>query len=300
MKEVIDTPVDFSGILQGIVIKRDDPKKEGRVGVYIPKLMFNLEEINLDEELSINESSTLNENNSASTNKISGIVSLETVNYYWARPLVKFVRDSKKGNRSGEIDVPQLGEKIPLIFIDEDPQKCYYMNSSITLDGDNLPIKNLEGSESSKSDEIKRPNIKVFFEAPNGNIIGMDYNEEVNSFVIKFEGKHKFIMIDNPDKSEIRIEDKNGNKIVIDSLTDNITINAKKNVILNNQGNIDINSKGNSSIISEGNVTVEAAGTLSLKTADSATWLPNMIPNCLFTGAPHGGPAGGISNLKGK
>jgi len=39
--------------------------------------------------------------------------------------------------------------------------------------------------------------------------------------------------------------------------------------------------------------------TVVLESGDGSTWLPNVLPNCLFTGAPHGGTLGGIVKLKG-
>jgi hypothetical protein len=45
-------------------------------------------------------------------------------------------------------------------------------------------------------------------------------------------------------------------------------------------------------------VVMDAAG-VKLKTGDASPWLPNIIPTCPFTGAPHGGPAAGIVKLTG-
>jgi len=282
MEAIIDSELDFSGILQGIVIKRNDEKLEGRVGVFIPKLMFAQEEINLDAEESSKEFPAYDSKVDNKENKILSTFPIESINYIWARPLNKFSQDSKNGNISGEQDIPQLGEKIPIVFIDNDPQKCYYFNNSITMNGEKLAIKNLPHSESSKKDKDKRPNIKVLFEAPNGNIIAMDYNESVNSFVVSINKSHKIIMVDNASASEIRIEDKNKNSITIDSKKDTITINTEKDLIVNSKGETVIN-----------------ASNITLKTPDSSTWLPNVIPVCPFTGAPHGGPGAGITKLKG-
>ena len=48
------------------------------------------------------------------------------------------------------------------------------------------------------------------------------------------------------------------------------------------------------------NTSIELNATqITIKTPDSAPWQPSIIPNCLFTGAPHGGPGAGIVNLKG-
>lgn len=45
-------------------------------------------------------------------------------------------------------------------------------------------------------------------------------------------------------------------------------------------------------------ITVDNTG-IKLSTGDAALWKPCIIPNCIFSGAPHGGAAGGIIKLKG-
>ena len=52
-------------------------------------------------------------------------------------------------------------------------------------------------------------------------------------------------------------------------------------------------------ITTTGTVTIGGATEVNLQTGDAAAWLPNILPNCLFTNAPHGGPVGGIVKLKG-
>lgn len=37
-----------------------------------------------------------------------------------------------------------------------------------------------------------------------------------------------------------------------------------------------------------------------LKTGDAASWAPCIVPNCIFSGAPHGGVVAGIVKLKGE
>ena len=59
----------------------------------------------------------------------------------------------------------------------------------------------------------------------------------------------------------------------------------------------DVNVEGQNEII----VSSGPTGAIRLISGDGTTnlWQPNMLPNCLFTGAPHGGPAAGINGLKG-
>ncbi len=46
-------------------------------------------------------------------------------------------------------------------------------------------------------------------------------------------------------------------------------------------------------------IRFEALG-ITIKTGDAATWTPCIIPNCIFSGAPHGGIVAGITKLKGE
>ena len=46
-------------------------------------------------------------------------------------------------------------------------------------------------------------------------------------------------------------------------------------------------------------IRLESLG-ITIKTGDAATWLPNIIPSCIFSKTPHGGPLAGIIKLKGE
>ena len=48
-----------------------------------------------------------------------------------------------------------------------------------------------------------------------------------------------------------------------------------------------------------GNEIIQNATGTTIKTGDAVTWQPNILPACLFTGAPHGGVSGGIVKLRG-
>ncbi len=72
--------------------------------------------------------------------------------------------------------------------------------------------------------------------------------------------------------------------------------------IIDPNGNIYLKDKTGNKI------SMEAAGikfqpfvgkNLVLQTVTSALWNPNILPNCIFTGAPHGGSTAGITDLKG-
>jgi len=50
---------------------------------------------------------------------------------------------------------------------------------------------------------------------------------------------------------------------------------------------------------SDGSIEIDSTAGIMLKTGDSSSWLPNILGNCAFTGAPHGGAVAGIQKLKG-
>ena len=83
--------------------------------------------------------------------------------------------------------------------------------------------------------------------------------------------------------------------------------NEKSSVIIGADGSInitgaeEINIKSDANIIVDAtaNTTIKALGDLTLQTGDAVSWNPNILPACLFTGAPHGGVSGGIVKLKG-
>lgn len=49
----------------------------------------------------------------------------------------------------------------------------------------------------------------------------------------------------------------------------------------------------------DGSIEVDSTVGITLKTGDASSWLPNILGNCAFTGAPHGGTVAGIQKLKG-
>ncbi len=89
------------------------------------------------------------------------------------------------------------------------------------------------------------------------------------------------------------VQDTPENK-VIKTKKHTIEINDKEESIT-----IKTNENDNSVVLnSDGEVILK--GTITLNTGDAIAWTPCIIPNCLFTSAPHGGIPAGINKLKGK
>jgi len=94
---------------------------------------------------------------------------------------------------------------------------------------------------------------------------------------------------------------------------DGASVTAPVDIEMNDKSPLTINSKEGATIefkkatlVKIGNTyKLEATGAITIKgasitlqTGDAASWMPNCIPVCPF-GPPHGGPGGGIVNLKG-
>jgi len=93
-----------------------------------------------------------------------------------------------------------------------------------------------------------------------------------------------------------------GNIHFENSVTGDIGIlhNTGSYVLFDNTGKIYATSVGDITIKDgNGNEVLTSTSGIQLKTGDAVTWKPNILPNCLFTGAPHGGPTGGITKLTG-
>jgi len=114
------------------------------------------------------------------------------------------------------------------------------------------------------------------------------------------------IVMDKANK-KIVITDSTGNTVTMDDT--GITIDAGgTKVHYNNSGDInieagsskiDIKKDGDIDIDSAGTINIIAATELVLNSGDASLFAPNVILNCAFTGAPHGGTAAGIFKLKG-
>jgi hypothetical protein len=118
------------------------------------------------------------------------------------------------------------------------------------------------------------PNTMVFFETDNGDYF------KINRKTLEAEFRHASGLI-------ITI-DQNGNVNFDNSVTEDGNVNISVN------GNVQISAKDDVKVSTlEGDIYLQSG------TGDSALWQPNILPNCMFTGAPHGGEAAGVTHLRG-
>lgn len=86
--------------------------------------------------------------------------------------------------------------------------------------------------------------------------------------------------------------DTEGNLTILSAAGD-INIECSENITINAEGDVLVKADGVDSTL-----TVKA-NNIDLQSSDGSRWIPNTIPVCPFTGAPHGGLAAGFTSITG-
>ncbi len=178
----------------------------------------------------------------------------------WALPDFSFI-----GSNLGSFIVPTVGTIVNAYFENDD----FYLPKYTTK----VLQKNvLEDMSSNYNDDY--PNTMVFFETENGDYF------KINRKTFAMTFRHASGLIIKADKD--------GNILIDNTATD---------------GSLDVKIAGDVDLTSQGDVKVQTgpSGGIRLVSGDGTTslWQPNALPNCLYTGAPHGGTNAGITGLKG-
>lgn len=209
---------------RAMVVSNVDEEMEGRIKVYIPKLSRNLKRGNLEKEKILDPGSNPNKFHKAS--RIKNPKPIITHDYYWARPSTLI------GSLSQQI-IPVKNQYIYVYFENGDPQKLYYDIKSPALVGEKQRLSKLVKSleYGNTGNYITRPNIVSLMELPNSNIIGFDYNGNLNSFEITFASGHFIHIVSNKNESYIELHTEKGNFIKMDDITGDITFESIRDVI---------------------------------------------------------------------
>lgn len=263
----------------GIVEDNDDPLYKGRVKVRVFGQLDQNEDDDMEKDFNI-----------------------PTDCLPWARP-----RWNEAGGirGSGHFSIPKLGSILNIEYengneyapiytgykcVSDDlieEIKSSYKNAHVLL-YDTVFGDKKDGKEYSNSREGEY--IKIFFTEEKG--LMFDYATKDGSTSVNIKPDNS-LEIKNLDKSSVII-DKNGN----------ITINNKGKTEITTDGDTKINSKGNTNIETSGKTDIKSTGKTTIDSPDveitggkvkiKGSVAPSTgpfcgIPNCLFTGAPHGG-----------
>ena len=186
----------------------------------------------------------------------------------WLKP---FVTDG--------MNVPQVDDYVWVVFTDEYFKEGFYINDKLFLnnffDWDTI---NTNISKITEVGTITYPDIKCR-QYVDGTI---EFHNVSTSAHGVYHSSGAYQLID-PD-GNIYSKDKSGNKITMDTSGVLIEDKTKNKVTMNTSGI---------------RVHPFAGKDLVFQTVTSALWNPNILPNCIFSGAPHGGSGAGITDLKG-
>ena len=277
LREKLVQPLDLSGFFEGIVVKTDDPNKQGRVGVSIKRLMpftGTYKKENSNQETVVSNMNKDSNNNIAGTKPM-----IESVNYLWCnRASNRFEYDNETTNEkaeTGSFIIPPIGAHVFVIFLNNDIRTPYYLPFGPAVEG-NEKLINGSGDGDTNTDLIHQ--------TINQDIVG--FNNEKQEFYVQMSDKSGLLV--NVKDKHILINTEN-QSAKVDLTDDKILIVADK---ANVQAS-DVTVEASSSI------TFDSKGTITIKTMDSATWSPNIIQMCPIGNFMHGGIPAGINNLKG-
>lgn len=273
---------NFKGLMIAEVMNNVDPKCEGRIQVNIPRLM---PDNSLGEELQETEITDLSNEFLANRDKF-GFESVVTTNGYWMRPTF-FIEGNTESNmvNGGNYKVPNINQKVFVLFLDEDPQKGYYLPITPTIEGEQC--HDLFAGPNFSIPEKKINIDRQCYE--NGSSIQYDYNSERNCYSINihnpntkksvdieiFNGEHTKINMKTPEQHVI-IDDAKGMDIFCHKDTNienknNITIKNGNSILIENANNIDIKNSNNVTV-SCNNLSITADNTISMTAGSNMTF----------------------------
>ncbi len=196
-----------------------------------------------------------------------------TIEVYAGAKNIEGDNSTRKGCKI-ELDPTIDAEKITVIAQTKDGAKQSKIEIDVTKDAEKIELITPKGAKLLLDDANGSEQV-ILEDTENGNKVTMDST----GIAIVDKQANKITLDDNGTK----IKDKNGNEITMNSSLILVQAAAGK----------DLTIKG-AKVLVDGSVTE-----VNLKSGDAVTWLPNILPVCLFTGAPHGGPGAGIVKLKG-
>lgn len=264
----------FAGNFRARVVKNDDPKKEGRLGVFIPSLIT---EVPNNLEVPKPSTGAIPSTLFANQKELALSTSVKRDNFIWARPCAFLVENgSGASNHGGSYRVPTNGTMVTVYFENEDPNKPYWMPFSPTVNGDAVAGANVgkgtnvETAAANWADAAKRTQINILAEHDNGNIFYIDSNADTNAMVVRWANGHTF-SIGHAAESGIILQTQKGHLVQLDENSTEIrmrthtgqvqiTLSDTGDITITNTGNTTINTTGVTNITAQGGINISSGG----------------------------------------
>jgi hypothetical protein len=223
--------LDYSRIYKSRVVERNDPLKEGRVGVFVPNLLTDPPADTAapqPQRTQLTPSSIFT--NAAELTVATGV---NTDVYFWARPSAFMVEDGAGGAQaSGSFYVPKLGTIVEVYFEGNDPNKPYWRLATPTIAGQvtagtNIGMgTNLANGAANWTGAATRPDVHVVTETDAGHIVYLDKNPNNNAFVVRWANGHTLSIAD-ASESGIILETGKGHTVQLDENSKQIRIRTQ-------------------------------------------------------------------------
>ena len=161
LASVLKPGANLCGVMEGTVLDREDPNNQGRVGVFIPRVMGLIPNsaTKSTDMLQVTPTSERDDINS-----VAGVATIKGINYLWAK------RASRTGENFGEWTIPPVGAVVFVFFLDGDPTQLYY-----------LPFG--PGDRNKIPSKAKNPDDVVIQETIHGSKIGFTGGDEEEFYI---------------------------------------------------------------------------------------------------------------------
>lgn len=198
----------------------------------------------------------------------------------WAFP---FFGNSNSSKESMNLNRPEVSDLI-WVLIDKEFQVFYYLNNFNIEGFFDFSKIDLSGISDIASSDYSYDTLD-FTLYKNGNI---DFQDRTSGIHGILHNTGSYFLFDSE-----------GN-IVSKSVKGIKLYNSSANIEIKDNGDVEV-GKGNKllKITDTGVELGDSTSNTTLKATGASLWQPNGLPNCLFTGAPHGGAGLGITGLKG-
>ena len=216
--------LDLTREFRARVIRNDDERLEGRIGVFIPALMTSYSESQGDPAPANHPLDTGFIENEAELG-LARMVKEDV--YLWARPLhyVDYTR-------GGKYWVPTIGSHVNIHFENGDPNRPYWKPETAHLVDDILPQEGLTvtrgATPESLEDPKKKPQIDLLREWPNGTSVYYDWNEDTNVFMIVLDNKHHIYLEKGDQGNAIELRTEQGHVMRFDEPSTEMQFSTQK------------------------------------------------------------------------
>ena len=181
-----------------------------------------------------------------------------------------------------------LGKHKAIVFDIEDPKKLRRVRVKCPSVAGDVPLNWALPCDSKKSDWLPVIGDVVWIEFEGG--ADLDTPIFVGLAVAKDDVDQDFL--DNYNSNYRKDRDPNGNQVEWKPEGFKVKDKNGNEVETTDQGMLIKDINGNEILMSPAGI--------KLKTGDASVWTPCIVQNCIFSGAPHGGVAGGIAKLTGE